>query len=97
MTVEVDRRIVRVSNIPQTATSKDLFDFFNSALGNSFVYAIEITIDRKNWKSRGFGRVQFDTLAAKLAAIELSSNGNLAFKGSHLSLPLLRRCRRSAR
>ncbi|GFZ17486.1 RNA-dependent RNA polymerase 2 [Actinidia rufa] len=82
----VDRPTVRVSNIPRTATAKDLFDFFESLIGKSSVFACEIASDRKHWKSRGFGRVQFDTLAAKSDAVRLSGSGNLVFRGFALSL-----------
>ncbi|XP_058227726.1 RNA-dependent RNA polymerase 2 [Rhododendron vialii] len=84
----VERLTLRVSNIPQTATAKDLADFLDSVIATkpSSVYACEINTDRKNWKSRGSGRVQFDTLAAKSAAEALARAGRLVFKGSHLSV-----------
>ncbi|KAG5536836.1 hypothetical protein RHGRI_024314 [Rhododendron griersonianum] len=84
----VERLTLRVSNIPQTATAKDLADFLDSVIATkpSSVYACEISTDRKNWKSRGSGRVQFDTLAAKSAAEALARAGRLVFKGSHLSV-----------
>ncbi|XP_052182368.1 RNA-dependent RNA polymerase 2 [Diospyros lotus] len=77
---------VRVSHIPKTVIAKDLFDFFESAIGKGSVYACEIFSERTNWKSRGFGRVQFDTLRAKSLAAALSDGGRLVFKGSTLSL-----------
>ncbi|XAR50155.1 RNA-directed RNA polymerase [Bertholletia excelsa] len=75
-----------VSNIPQTATAKELFDYFELTVGKNSVYACEISTERKNWKSRGVGRVQFETLAFKSAAICLSNESRLIFQGSHLSL-----------
>ncbi|XP_057952137.1 RNA-dependent RNA polymerase 2 [Malania oleifera] len=80
----VDRTTVRVSRIPQTALAKDLFDFFEEILGKNSIYACEIVSDHKNWKSRGYGRVQFETLEAKATATFLSRQGNLVFKGSAL-------------
>ncbi|GMQ10242.1 hypothetical protein CsSME_00053321 [Camellia sinensis var. sinensis] len=82
----VDRPTVRVSNIPQTAIAKDLFDFFESTIGKGSVYACEIVSDRKNWKSKGFGRVQFETLDSKSNATRLSQEGKLVFKGFVLFL-----------
>ncbi|KAL6997199.1 RNA-dependent RNA polymerase 2 [Sarracenia purpurea var. burkii] len=84
--MDEDRTTVRVSNIPQTAIAKDLWDFFESTIGKDSVYACEILSERKNWKSRGFGRVQFETLDAKSTAARLAQEGNLVFKGSTLFL-----------
>uniref|UniRef100_A0A5B6YJT5 RNA-dependent RNA polymerase n=1 Tax=Davidia involucrata TaxID=16924 RepID=A0A5B6YJT5_DAVIN len=82
----VDRPTVRVSNIPKTAIAKDLFDFFDSTIGKGSVFACDIVTERKNWKSRGFGRVQFETLEAKSTATSLSEQGKLLFKGSNISV-----------
>lgn len=60
-----ERPTVRVSNIPQNVTAHDLLHFLESTLGHDSVFAIEIFTDRKNWKSRGFARVQFTTLEVK--------------------------------
>ncbi|KAA8540846.1 hypothetical protein F0562_024809 [Nyssa sinensis] len=81
-----DRTTVRISNIPRAAIAKDLFEFFESTIGKGSVFACEIVSERKNWKSRGFGRVQFETLEAKSTATRLSQQGKLLFKGSNLSL-----------
>ncbi|XP_047325193.1 RNA-dependent RNA polymerase 2 [Impatiens glandulifera] len=77
---------LRVSNIPKTAIAQDLFDFLESKIGKDSIFACEIITDHKNWKSRGFGRVQFETLAGKSAVELLSKEGNLIFKGSSLSV-----------
>ncbi|KAL4584954.1 hypothetical protein LXL04_009567 [Taraxacum kok-saghyz] len=81
-----DTATVRVSNIPRSVTAKDLLDFLESHTGKSTVFACEISSDHKNWKSRGFGRVQFETLESKSNAIALSAQGNLCLKGFNLSL-----------
>jgi len=77
---------VRVSNIPQSAIAKDLFDFFDSLIRKGSVFACDIFSEHKNWKSRGHGRVQFETLQDKLHCLSLSEQGNLLFKGHQLSL-----------
>ncbi|KAD2806028.1 hypothetical protein R6Q59_028990 [Mikania micrantha] len=77
---------VRVANIPRSATAKDLLNFFESHTGKSTVFAIEISSDHNNWKSRGFGRVQFETLESKSIAISLSQNSALCFKGFNISV-----------
>ncbi|KAI3765806.1 hypothetical protein L2E82_15850 [Cichorium intybus] len=81
-----DTATVRVSNIPRSVTAKDLLDFLECHTGKSTVFACEISSDHKNWKSRGFGRVQFETLESKSNAISLSRQGALCFKGFNLSL-----------
>ncbi|KAI3759084.1 hypothetical protein L6452_06659 [Arctium lappa] len=78
--------IVRVSNIPRSVTAKVLLDFLESHTGKSTVFASEISSDHKNWKSRGFGRIQFETLDSKSKAISLSRQGLLCFKGFNLSI-----------
>ncbi|KAJ8553798.1 hypothetical protein K7X08_024476 [Anisodus acutangulus] len=77
---------VRVSNIPQSAIAKQLFDFFDSLIGKGSVYACDIFSEHKNWKSRGHGRLQFETLQAKEQSLSLSEQGKLVFKGYQLSL-----------
>ncbi|CAN4088256.1 unnamed protein product [Withania somnifera] len=77
---------VRVSNIPQSAIAKDLFDFFDSTIGKGSVFACDIFSEHKNWKSRGHGRVQFETLQAKSQSLSLYEQGHLVFKGYTLSL-----------
>jgi RNA-dependent RNA polymerase len=77
-----ERPTVRVSNIPQTATAHDLLHFLESTLGPDSVFAVEIATERKNWKSRGFGRVQFATLETRSKAQSLS----LSFKSQTLRL-----------
>ncbi|KAL3512903.1 hypothetical protein ACH5RR_025620 [Cinchona calisaya] len=85
----VEERItatVRVQNIPQAAKAKDLFAFFESAIGKDTVFACEIFSEHKNWKSRGHGKVQFETLNSKIKSLSLYEQGKLFFKGSHLRL-----------
>ncbi|XP_076912251.1 RNA-dependent RNA polymerase 2-like [Bidens hawaiensis] len=77
---------VRITNIPRSATAKDLLDFLESHTGKSTIFACEISSDHKNWKSRGFGRVQFETLVSKSKAINLSQSSSLCFKGFNLTL-----------
>ncbi|MBA0835478.1 hypothetical protein Goarm_007757 [Gossypium armourianum] len=83
---EIERPTLRLTNIPQTAVAKDLLDFFESKLGPDSVFAIEISTDRNNWKSRGFGRVQFAAPQAKSDALRLSRHDHLLFKSHSLKL-----------
>ncbi|KAM3380945.1 RNA-dependent RNA polymerase 2 [Capsicum galapagoense] len=85
----VEKRVtatVRVSNIPKSATAKDLFNFFDSKIGKGSVFACDIFSEHKNWKSRGNGRVQFETLQQKSQSLSLAEQGNLNFKGYQLNL-----------
>ncbi|XVF49609.1 hypothetical protein PTKIN_Ptkin04bG0026900 [Pterospermum kingtungense] len=84
--MEIERPTLRINNIPQTAVAKDLLDFLESELGPHTVFAIEISTDRNNWKSRGFGRVQFTTLEDKSKARLLSLQNHLVFKSHCLQL-----------
>ncbi|WCJ36047.1 RNA-dependent RNA polymerase 2 [Euphorbia peplus] len=81
-----DRATVRLTNIPQTVTAKDLLSFLESQLGQDSIFAIEISTERKNWKSRGFGRVQFTTLEFLNKAVSLSVQDKLVFKSHSLKL-----------
>ncbi|KAM1295499.1 hypothetical protein ACFX2H_015291 [Malus domestica] len=81
-----ERPTVRVTNIPQTVTAQELLTFLESKLGRDSVFAVEISSDHKNWKSRGFGRIQFTTLKAKLEAQSLSLKNDLVFKSESLRL-----------
>lgn len=67
-----ERPTLRVANIPLTVTAHDLLRFLESVLGPGSVYAIDIFTDRKNWKPRGFGRVQFASLRHRDLARSLS-------------------------
>ncbi|GAB2289531.1 RNA-dependent RNA polymerase 2 [Dionaea muscipula] len=80
------RTTVRVSKIPLIAKAQDLFNLFESLIGQGSVYAVEIFTERKNWKSKGHGRVQFETLEGKAKAIELSLKDKIIFSGSTLLL-----------
>ncbi|GLU20684.1 hypothetical protein SLE2022_368720 [Rubroshorea leprosula] len=86
MGVEVERLTLRVTDIPQTIIAKDLLHFLESKLGSDSVFAIEISTDRNNWKSRGFGRVQFSTPEALSKARLLSLQNGLVFKSQSLKL-----------
>lgn len=83
---ETTTATVRISNIPRSATATDLLNFLESHTGKSTIFAAEISSDHKNWKSRGFGRAQFETLECKSKAILLSQQNMLCFKGFNLSL-----------
>ncbi|XP_072992409.1 probable RNA-dependent RNA polymerase 2 [Typha latifolia] len=79
------RATVRVSNIPPSAIAAELFAFFDSAVGS--VFACEIATARRNWKSRGFGRVQFDSAAAAELALRLAEENRIpAFQRAHLAV-----------
>ncbi|KAL0342810.1 UNVERIFIED_CONTAM: RNA-dependent RNA polymerase 2 [Sesamum calycinum] len=71
---------------PQTAIAQELLSFLESTLGKGTVFAIEIFTEHKNWKSRGHGRVQFDSPEAKIKALSLSEQRKLLFKGFYLSI-----------
>lgn len=77
---------VKVTNVPPSVIAKELQKFLESALGEGTVYAVEIFTERENWKSRGHGRVQFETPEAKTKALSLSQNRKLLFKGFYLSI-----------
>lgn len=66
---------MQVANIPLTAIAQELFEFFESAVGS--VFACEIVTAHRNWKSRGFGHVQFDSLTAADRACLLADRGDL--------------------
>ncbi|XP_027331701.1 RNA-dependent RNA polymerase 2 [Abrus precatorius] len=75
---------LRLFNIPHSATAKDLLQFLESAVGPSSVFALEIFTDNNNWKSRGHGRVQFETFDAKSRALSLSLQQQLLFHSHFL-------------
>ncbi|KAH6798985.1 RNA-dependent RNA polymerase 2 [Perilla frutescens var. frutescens] len=77
---------VRVTNIPPIAIAKDLQTFLESVIGEGTVFAVEIFTERENWKSRGHGRVQFESPEAKIEALSLSHHKKLIFKGFYLSI-----------
>lgn len=72
----VERPTVWVTNIPQNVTAHDLLHFLESTLGPDSVFAVDIFTERKNWKSRGYGRVQFITLEVMSKAQSLSLTFN---------------------
>ncbi|WOK96399.1 hypothetical protein Cni_G05106 [Canna indica] len=79
------RATVQVSNIPLTAIAVELFHYFDAAVGS--VFACDIATGRRNWRSRGFGRVQFDSLAAAELACLLADQGRLPdFQRARLSV-----------
>nr|GMC60375.1 RNA-dependent RNA polymerase 2 [Ipomoea batatas] len=77
---------VRVNNIPQSAIANELFAYLEDAVADDSIFAVEIFTEHKNWKSRGHGRVQFESLQAKQLALCLSDQRRLFFKGSQLSV-----------
>ena len=77
---------VRVTNIPHTATANDLLRYLETTVGRSSVFALEIFSDYTNWKSRGVGRVQFETLEAKSKALTLAENKKLLLSSHFLRL-----------
>lgn len=81
---DVERPTLRVTNIPQTITATDLLRFLESHLGPGSVFAVDIVTDHRNWKSRGYGRVQFSTLEVKFKAQSLAKS--LTFKTRTLEL-----------
>ncbi|KAJ4839358.1 hypothetical protein Tsubulata_043155 [Turnera subulata] len=86
MDVGTERATAAVTNIPYTALAKDLVRFFESKLGQDSVFALEISSQFKNWKSRGFGRVQFASLDIKRAALTLSLENKLFFGPMNLGI-----------
>ncbi|XP_073142058.1 RNA-dependent RNA polymerase 2 [Henckelia pumila] len=76
----------RVTNIPHSAIAQELFTFLESLLGKGEIFAIDISTEHKNWKSRGHGRVQFDTPETNIKALSLSQQRKLYFRGAHLTL-----------
>ncbi|XP_051136633.1 RNA-dependent RNA polymerase 2 [Andrographis paniculata] len=86
MDAERSTLTVTVSNIPQTAVANELLTFLESKTGVSTIYAVEIFTEHQNWKSRGHGRVQFDTPEAKAKCLLLSEERKLVFKEFYLSI-----------
>lgn len=82
----MQKSTVRVTNIPQTVTAKDLLHFFESQLGLDSVFAIEISTDRNNWKPRTYGRVQFTSMEVKSKAYLLSLQNKFLFKSHNLQI-----------
>ncbi|PIA62130.1 hypothetical protein AQUCO_00200258v1 [Aquilegia coerulea] len=80
------RTTVRVLNIPLTAIAKELFDFFETLLGKDTVFAIEIFSEHKNWKSKGKGRVQFESLDQVDRVNLLSEQRKLVFQNTQLEI-----------
>jgi len=68
------KHTVFVTNIPKSTTEKELFEVFESGLGNEekHVYKAVIMRDSRTNKSRGFGRVIFRNAKATKAALEKS-------------------------
>ncbi|KAL5987597.1 RNA-dependent RNA polymerase 2 [Asimina triloba] len=77
---------VSISNIPFTAIASELFVFLESAVGESTVFACDIATERPNWKSRGVGRVQFESADAAARAYALSAQRKLQFQRAILQL-----------
>ncbi|ERM99496.1 hypothetical protein AMTRI_Chr10g230970 [Amborella trichopoda] len=79
---------VKVSTIPLSALAEELLQFLESHIGPRSIFACTIVTERRNWKSKGFGRVQFETCNDAKKANDLSLEGKLVFQGNHLSLTL---------
>ncbi|MCO5597438.1 hypothetical protein L7F22_051516 [Adiantum nelumboides] len=77
---------VRVSKIPFTAVAEELVEFLESRVGSNTVFACKIHTEKLNWKSRGFGFVQFETEAAASEAVELARKCKLKFEQSVLQI-----------
>lgn len=75
---------VKVSSIPLTVIAKELVEFMEGIVGRNSVYACEIRTERANWKSRGFGRVQFDNAEAAKEVCRLSQLGLTLFQKDRL-------------
>ncbi|KAH9304752.1 hypothetical protein KI387_009156 [Taxus chinensis] len=75
---------VLVSNIPLTVVAKELVEYLEGISGKGSVFACEIKIDRMNWKSRGFGRVQFENIDARKEVCMFSHLGFLLFQNANL-------------
>ncbi|KAJ8753540.1 hypothetical protein K2173_022781 [Erythroxylum novogranatense] len=82
----MERATVAVSNIPKTVIAEDLLRYLESQLGPDSVFALEILTEHKNWKSRGFGRVQFTSLDFKHEALSFHIQDKLIFKSHKLNI-----------
>lgn len=79
---------VRVTRIPLTAIANDLLDCLERAVGKGTIFALEILTEGRNWKSKGHGRVQFETSSDARRASELSRQGKLRFQNANLEISL---------
>ncbi|KAF3792047.1 RNA-dependent RNA polymerase 2 [Nymphaea thermarum] len=79
---------VRVTRIPLTAIAKELLDYLEGALGKGTIFALEILTEGRNWKSKGHGRVQFETASDARRALELSRQGRLRLQNANLEISL---------
>ncbi|XP_057824218.2 RNA-dependent RNA polymerase 2 isoform X2 [Cryptomeria japonica] len=66
---------VKVSNLPLTIIAKELVQYLEDIAGKDSVFSCEIKTGRINWKSRGYGRVQFENPDAKDEVCRLSQMG----------------------
>ncbi|KAI5080567.1 hypothetical protein GOP47_0004466 [Adiantum capillus-veneris] len=71
---------VRVSKIPFTAIAEELVEFLESSIGSNTVFACKIHTEKPNWKSKGFGFVQFEAETAAIEAVELARKCKLRFQ-----------------
>ncbi|KAF9626299.1 hypothetical protein IFM89_032148 [Coptis chinensis] len=80
---------VKVSKIPLTAIAQELYDFFETTLGQKgTVFACQIFSEHKNWKSKGVGRVQFESLTELNTVLQLSEQRKLVFQNTLLDITL---------
>ncbi|KAG9448742.1 hypothetical protein H6P81_008707 [Aristolochia fimbriata] len=79
---------VRVSKIAPWVVATELFQFFETTIGENTVFACEIASHQKNWRSKGFGRVQFENAEAAERAVSLSAAGKLFFHRAYIHVSL---------
>ena len=77
---------VRISKIPYTAMAEDLVEFLNTSISSNTVFACKIHTEKMNWKSKGYGFVQFETEGDAKKAVELAKKCRLKFEGSMLEV-----------
>ncbi|GLJ27326.1 hypothetical protein SUGI_0536330 [Cryptomeria japonica] len=75
---------VQISNIPLTVIAKELVEYLEGIAGKGSVFACEIKTDRKNGRSRGFGKVQFESIDSRKEVCMLSQLGLLLFQNENL-------------
>ena len=66
--------------------AEDLVEFLNASIGNNTIFACKIHTEKMNWKSKGYGFVQFETEGDAKKAVELAKKCRLKFEGSMLEV-----------
>ncbi|GAB2240730.1 hypothetical protein Droror1_Dr00021248 [Drosera rotundifolia] len=82
----LERLTARVTNLPLTTTAHELLSLLETQIGVSTIYAIEIHTHHNNWKSKGHGKIQFETLESKQKALAFSNKKGLILNGCRLVL-----------